>query len=188
MRTQKVLWAAALPCAMLLAGCVVRSYPLTRDRVDQDLTAGNRGFVAGEGETPVVKDKKATRTTQVVEVELYPPVRFEKMPKPKTAKARTQDQELWGNRGMLTQRDVPEVDEYAKPAKAEVKGSYEPYTVKKGDTLQKISLRLYGTTKNWHKLYELNKDTLKGPNKIYPGQVIRIPRSAGREEMKENWK
>jgi len=51
----------------------------------------------------------------------------------------------------------------------------EKYTVQKGDTLQKISKKFYGTTKKWQKIYAANQDTLKGPNKIYPGQTIDVP-------------
>jgi nucleoid-associated protein YgaU len=45
----------------------------------------------------------------------------------------------------------------------------------KGDTLQKISKKFYGKTNKWNRIYEANKDKLKSPNKIYPGQVIDIP-------------
>jgi nucleoid-associated protein YgaU len=48
------------------------------------------------------------------------------------------------------------------------------YTVQSGDTLQKISQKLYGTTKKWHKLYLLNQDILKSPDKIHPGMIIKV--------------
>ena len=53
-------------------------------------------------------------------------------------------------------------------------GASHEYTVQSGDTLQKISQKLYGTTKKWHKLYLLNKDILKSPDKIHPGMVIKV--------------
>jgi len=49
------------------------------------------------------------------------------------------------------------------------------YKVVKGDTLQKISKKFYGTTKNWLMLYEVNSDTLKKPDAIFTGQVLKIP-------------
>jgi nucleoid-associated protein YgaU len=66
----------------------------------------------------------------------------------------------------------------------------EKYKVQKGDTLQKISQKFYGTTKKWQKIYEANKDTLKGPDKLYPGRTINIPvDSAGKlKEPSENLK
>ena len=57
--------------------------------------------------------------------------------------------------------------------------AFEKYTVQKGDTLQKISQKYFGTTKRWMKIYEANKDTLKGPDKIYVGQVLNIPMDGG---------
>jgi nucleoid-associated protein YgaU len=59
--------------------------------------------------------------------------------------------------------------------------------VQKDETLQKISHKFFGTTKKWTKIYELNKDTLKSPNKLYPGQVINIPVES-LKEPKENLK
>jgi nucleoid-associated protein YgaU len=53
--------------------------------------------------------------------------------------------------------------------------SFEKYTVAKNDTLQKISNKFYGTTKRWTKIYDANKDVLRGPDKLYPGQVLNIP-------------
>ena len=52
------------------------------------------------------------------------------------------------------------------------------YKVQKGDTLQKISSQpeIYGTSKKWMKIYEANKDKLKSPDKIRPGQELKIPR------------
>ncbi|MBU3911998.1 MAG: LysM peptidoglycan-binding domain-containing protein [Candidatus Omnitrophica bacterium] len=49
------------------------------------------------------------------------------------------------------------------------------YVVEKGDTLQKISEKMYGTTKRWKKIYEANKDALKSPDMIKVGQKLVIP-------------
>ncbi|QXH35599.1 peptidoglycan-binding protein LysM [Pseudomonas muyukensis] len=47
--------------------------------------------------------------------------------------------------------------------------------VEKGDTLSAISKRVYGDANKYNKIFEANKPMLKDPNKIYPGQVLRIP-------------
>lgn len=52
-------------------------------------------------------------------------------------------------------------------------GSETTYEIKKGDSLSKIAQHYPGMT--WQKIYEANKDTIKDPNKIFPGQKIRIP-------------
>ena len=53
----------------------------------------------------------------------------------------------------------------------------EFYTVKKGDNLWKIAESAYGKGKGpEHKrIFEANRPMLKHPDKIYPGQVLRIP-------------
>ncbi len=177
-----------LSFVFLLSGCVVRTYQATKDRVDQDLEAGNMGYL--KGQAPMVektKERKTTRTTQIVEVELHSPIKFERMPKQdltgvKTDRQRS-DTEVWGNRGYLTQSVAPEISE----PETSVGTPFDRYTVKKGDTLQKISKEFYGTTKRWNKIYEANKDVMKGPDKIYPGQELNIPREAV-QEFKENLK
>ncbi|MBF1994217.1 peptidoglycan-binding protein LysM [Serratia symbiotica] len=49
------------------------------------------------------------------------------------------------------------------------------YTVKKGDTLSVISKEVYGNANLYNKIFEANKPMLSSPDKIYPGQVLRIP-------------
>ncbi len=49
------------------------------------------------------------------------------------------------------------------------------YTVKKGDSLSKIAKKFYGDPMKYKKLFEANQPPLKDPNKIYPGQQLRIP-------------
>ena len=49
------------------------------------------------------------------------------------------------------------------------------YTVVPGDNLSKISKANYGDPNKYMKIFEANKPMLKDPDKIYPGQVLRIP-------------
>jgi nucleoid-associated protein YgaU len=49
------------------------------------------------------------------------------------------------------------------------------YTVVSGDTLSKISKTSYGDANKYMVIFEANKPMLSDPNKIYPGQVLRIP-------------
>jgi len=49
------------------------------------------------------------------------------------------------------------------------------YTVVAGDTLSKISKTNYGDANKYMKIFEANKPMLSNPDRIYPGQVLRIP-------------
>ena len=51
------------------------------------------------------------------------------------------------------------------------------YTVVKGDSLSKIAKRQYGDMNQWPRIYEANRDQIKNPDLIYPGQKLKIPRS-----------
>jgi nucleoid-associated protein YgaU len=49
------------------------------------------------------------------------------------------------------------------------------YVVVSGDSLSKIAKREYGSAKEWKRIFEANKEILKDPDKIYPGQELKIP-------------
>jgi nucleoid-associated protein YgaU len=49
------------------------------------------------------------------------------------------------------------------------------YTVKSGDTLSKIAKEHLGSAGAYMKIFELNKDQLSDPDRIQPGQVLRLP-------------
>ena len=49
------------------------------------------------------------------------------------------------------------------------------YTVQEGDSLSKISKAMYGDPMKYEQIFEANKPMLEHPDKIYPGQKLRIP-------------
>lgn len=57
----------------------------------------------------------------------------------------------------------------APPAQAQF------YTVKSGDTLSKIAKQFYGDANRYNEIFAANQPMLKDPDKIYPGQALRIP-------------
>jgi nucleoid-associated protein YgaU len=52
------------------------------------------------------------------------------------------------------------------------------YTVKAGDTLSKIAKEMLGSANAYMAIFNANKDQLSDPDKIKPGQVLKIPASA----------
>lgn len=163
------------------SGCVIRTYSVKKDRVDQEL-AGNRGYLQGSKPAGQEKERAAQREVYVTEVELGSSVKVAKK-----APAAQSDNEVAGNRGYIQEASS---EEPVAAMQEETAAKTEKYTVQKGDTLQKISQKLYGTTRNWYKIYKANKDTMKGPDKIYPGQVINVPvlEKEPLNEPKENLK
>ncbi|HXT71855.1 MAG TPA: LysM peptidoglycan-binding domain-containing protein [Vicinamibacterales bacterium] len=63
----------------------------------------------------------------------------------------------------------------AAPQAAPAQAKEDSYTVKAGDTLSKISKQFYGDANRYMKIFDANKGTLKDPDKIQPGQVLKIP-------------
>jgi nucleoid-associated protein YgaU len=49
------------------------------------------------------------------------------------------------------------------------------YIVQKGDTLSHIAKQVYDDATRWREIYEANKDQIKDPKIIRPGQELRIP-------------
>jgi nucleoid-associated protein YgaU len=49
------------------------------------------------------------------------------------------------------------------------------YTVIQGDSLSRIAKKQYGDANKWRTIYEANRDLIKNPDLIYPGQSFRIP-------------
>ena len=75
----------------------------------------------------------------------------------------------------VTTPPAAEGSEEAAPAEPEA----QLYTVKKGDTLSAISREFYGNANLYNRIFEANRPLLSHPDKIYPGQVLRIPPKEG---------
>lgn len=208
---KRIILFSILICFMTssITGCVKRVSVKTieKQRIDQNTSSGNQGYLLGE-KPPVeeTKEKQTTRKIYQVTFEVPPYAEWKNFRNEKTV-----DKELWGNRGYIyggpqaistsyedekeQESDEKEivlpdegyeedeeavsertiVQDYEDEEEDEEQVKFITYKVKKGDTLQKISKKVYGTTKKWQKIYNFNKGTLKNPNKIYPGQKILIP-------------
>ena len=68
---------------------------------------------------------------------------------------------------------IAQVEDNLEVATPEPEAVY--YTVVSGDTLSKIAKNHYGDAMKYPVIFEANKPMLKDPDKIYPGQVLRIP-------------
>lgn len=73
-------------------------------------------------------------------------------------------------------RGVGEVDD--RMTVQQPSGEAQFHTVVSGDTLSAIAKRYYGNPNKYNAIFEANKPMLSHPDKIYPGQVLRIPAQA----------
>ena len=74
-----------------------------------------------------------------------------------------------------TGKDTPDFSN-VQGGSSSTAASTKIYVVVSGDSLSKIAQREYGHANQWNRIYEANRDILKDPDKIYPGQKLRIPK------------
>ena len=89
-----------------------------------------------------------------------------------------QKNELWNAiKTIPTWRDdiVADIQVTGGPAGATAAPAAKTYTVKAGDTLSAIAKEHLGSAGAYMKIFDVNKDQLSDPNKIKPGQVLRLP-------------
>ncbi len=177
-REMRSLWFLGI--AILFTGCVVvRSYTVETPRTDLDIQ-GNRGYLSGSPSEPPPPNRLGnTRQVSVVEVEFDTPAVKKKRRKAESSipeEKLTPDEELVVEEVVDINGEETEDSEIIETMDfEEVSFPEQEYTVKKNDTLQKISHQFYGTTRKWKEIYEANTDILKSPDKVYPGMKLRIP-------------
>jgi nucleoid-associated protein YgaU len=136
------------------------SRDMERGRIEKVSVEGNRGYIqtkeVSEKKSEAIREKKGILTLKPYSATATPQVIYQQSPT-------TQGKKYAKEKG--TGSIAAEVGEPGPTT----------YVVQKGDTLQKISNKVYGTTKKWKKIFEANKDILKDPDEIKPGQTLIIP-------------
>lgn len=102
------------------------------------------------------------------------------------------DRGQWGNRGYIIGRapvatetvvetqvtplpPAPPTIIPSEPPRVETPEKPTKYVVKKGDSLWRISGKVYGNPLKWPRIYRANQAKIKNPNKIFVNQVLVIP-------------
>ena len=169
-------------CAVLVfSGCSVRSvktYSVEKPRVDLTVE-GNEGFIYGKPPAdsdllkpdPRRRPLSNNRTISVLEVNI----------EDKEQEEADSAEEMPQKSSRTLKKARVSGDRYRPPVQTNIvpkskESEYTFYKVQKGDTLQKISRKFYNTTKKWNLIFNENKDKFSTPGKIYPGQVIRVPK------------
>jgi nucleoid-associated protein YgaU len=70
---------------------------------------------------------------------------------------------------------MPDMPDFSNVQSGSSSTATKIYEVVKGDSLSKIAKREYGDANKWPRIFEANRDVLKDPDKIYPGQKLKIP-------------
>jgi nucleoid-associated protein YgaU len=74
--------------------------------------------------------------------------------------------------------DIPAKKAYVPapaPARTDNRAPERTYTVVKGDCLWNIAAKHLGSGSRYTEIYDLNRDIIKNPNLIFPGQVLKLP-------------
>lgn len=71
--------------------------------------------------------------------------------------------------------NVTSGDSSSAPAPVRQAPAAVGYTVQRGDSLSRIAQAHYGDANEWPRIYEANRDLIKDPDLIYPGQTLTIP-------------
>jgi len=201
----KKFFAFGLAATMALSGCLVsyRDYRSDRDDLKISGNKGCLKGKCEKHETTPAYDLPNKRLTNVFEVELGS--HKDRAVAPKPAETNTADEEMVApvkSRSAAVAEPVADPDDAAyasdlKAAKTVTKakndvpaavateaeavaktaceGDIAEHVVAAGETLQKISMKYYGTTKNYPAIFEANRDKLKTLNSVRAGQKLKIP-------------
>lgn len=85
----------------------------------------------------------------------------------------TVDSQATKEKAILLAGNVEGVEQVVDNLTIELKPVF--YTIQKGDSLSKVAQEKYGDPMKWKALFEANREVIKDPDLIYPGQQIRIP-------------
>jgi nucleoid-associated protein YgaU len=94
-----------------------------------------------------------------------------------SVKSEAEANEIWNAIKTIPswKQDVVADIKVVAPAGGAAAPAAKTYTVKAGDTLSGIAKSQLGDAKAYLKIFEANKDQLKDPDKIQPGQVLKLP-------------
>ncbi len=70
---------------------------------------------------------------------------------------------------------IPAAAATSTPKAVESYASIQYYVIQSGDTLSKIAQQFYGSAEKYTQIFEANREVIKDPDRIFPGQKIRIP-------------
>ena len=171
-------------------GCArITTRVVEKPRVDQEIQ-GNRGYLTGSSSAPAASQRKGTR--QMIETHVELPTLDELNPwkKPAPAAEKTAQAPLspparaaeipgaWQEPVSTPgwEEEPPaRIVQPVSPRLEPLRPSGTTYTVQKGDSLEKIASKFYGSSRKWRRIYEANRNVIKNPDRVRAGQKLLIP-------------
>jgi len=159
-------------CIPFFSGCF-KTYTVVQERADQSLV-GNRGVINGPVPEQIETRVVAPRKIIAVDIELSMPKKCDIIVEPK--KPGSEVYYFPEKNKKLNTAEQISIKDQSMPGEDDE--NVEPiiyYVVKKSDTLEKIAKQMYGDSRKWTIVYAANKENIKNPSHIRPGQKLLIP-------------
>ena len=103
---------------------------------------------------------------------------FDKLKKPDQEKAKADFSNVQSGSSSTAAEPaapLPPIEQIPTPTSTTGQGQSQTYVVVAGDSLSKIAKRHYGDANKWQRIFEANRDQIKDPDLIHPGQKLTIP-------------
>ena len=142
---------------------------------DEKETAGAKARLVREAAQKRVAEAKAKAAEAKAKAAEAKAKAAEARAKAAGAKAKAAGKAAAGVEAKSTRRERERQMQERAEAKEHIKAKSRVYVVKSGDSLSKIAKEVLGDASRWPEIFEANKDKIKDPNLIYPGQELRLP-------------
>lgn len=163
-------WLVRVSALVVVLGVLV-GIAAAREAKEEEEVWGNRGYIVWNPDVPQYKRFVQRVTTGE---RLAPESELAEL-EAKLSKALSELQFSEERRAELERELAAVKAQLAAYQQQPPAGGGTTYTVVKGDSLWKIAKRHYGDPLKWPVIYNANKDKIRNPNRIYPGQVLVIP-------------
>ena len=101
---------------------------------------------------------------------------FDKLRRPDEPKPKADFSNVQSGSSTTAAEPAPSLPPLEPPAApAGTTGQSQTYVVVAGDSLSKIARHFYGDASKWPRIHEANRDQIKNPDLIHPGQKLTIP-------------
>jgi len=158
-----------------------------------DITAADGYYNLALGKADILKDlylNELKRREEAAALELEKKRRADAELEIQKQKEHEQAEELAREAARIKRLEAEKAEARRKAERSRLEKEVPPvsrHTVKRGETLPQIAaaLEVYGDASLWPLIYKANRDQISNPAVLWPGQVLRIPRNADKNDINE---